>query len=279
MSGDQKTKYSLPSTDMGPEFESKLSSVIHEVTKSVWGGNFVSPIEQDLTNKKNFKVLDVGCGRTYVWLLELSKKYPSAKFIGLDLFSLSPPKDFSQDNLQFVQGDIIKGLPFEDGSIDFVHMRCVLASFTERQWEEIVIKELVRICKPGGWIELSEIDADGKSLGPTSKRLLTACITKLESNGINGLITEDIPEFFESTNQVEVYAEEKYSPIGSWGDDSGRLALEFFLTIYNGSGDLMDYIGVNKEEYENMINQFIEEVDRYRSYFIPLKFFCQKFTS
>ncbi|RIA82117.1 S-adenosyl-L-methionine-dependent methyltransferase [Glomus cerebriforme] len=155
------------------EVEYKRNKIIHELMKGIWGGNFTSPIKQELTNRKDFKVLDVGCGNSCPWVLELSKDYPLAKFIGFDILPLYP-KGISQNNFQFIQGDILKGLPFENDSIDFVHMRCLLPAFTERQWEEIVIKELVRVCKPGGWVELIEIDVDGKSLGPTSKRLITA---------------------------------------------------------------------------------------------------------
>ncbi|PKK75894.1 S-adenosyl-L-methionine-dependent methyltransferase [Rhizophagus irregularis] len=286
MSRDQKiTKYPLyplypfPKNDLELEQDAKCSKLLHELMKKVWGGNFVSPIEQELKNKKDFKVLDVGCGTTCSWILELSKTYPVAKFIGLDLLTPLLPKDFSQNNLQFVQSDILKGLPFEDGSIDFVHMRCLTAAFTERQWEEVVIKELVRVCKPGGWIELLEIDVDGKSLGPTSKRIISACMAKFENRGVNGLISEEIPEFFESTNQVEIYAEEKYSPIGNWGDELGKLALDFFVSIFSSSDELIEWIKVSKEEYEHMIAQYIKEVEIYRSYFINIKFYCQKITS
>jgi ubiquinone/menaquinone biosynthesis C-methylase UbiE len=56
----------------------------------------------------------------------------------------------------------LKGLPFEDNTFDFVHLRRLLVEFTPEQWNEIVVKELIRVCKP-----------DGKSMGPTYKRLVS----------------------------------------------------------------------------------------------------------
>jgi len=150
----------------------RQSVMLHELMKQSCGVNFSSPIEQELVEREGFKVLDVGCGSAGTWLLQLSKDYPSAKFVGLDRLSTFP-KDYSQDNLQFIQGDILNGLPFEDDSFDFVHMRFVLPSFTEEQCEEDVIKELVRVCKPGGWIELLEIE-EVKYMGPAFKRLMSA---------------------------------------------------------------------------------------------------------
>ena len=155
------------------EIEFKRSKIQHKVMKGVWGINFASPIEQELINGKDFKVLDVGCG-SGTWTSQLSKEYPLAKFIGLDM-SPTFPKEFSQNNLQFIQGNILKGLLFENDTFDFVHMRLLVVAFTQNQWEETVVKELVRVCKPGGWVELVEVDIEGKSMGPTSERLLTFC--------------------------------------------------------------------------------------------------------
>ena len=73
------------------------SMILHELIRGTWG-DFVSPIEQGLTKTKDFKVLDVGCGRSGTWLLQLSKDYPLAKFVGLDKISIFP-KDYSKDNL------------------------------------------------------------------------------------------------------------------------------------------------------------------------------------
>jgi ubiquinone/menaquinone biosynthesis C-methylase UbiE len=41
------------------------------------------------------------------------------------------PKDYSQDNLQFVQGDILNG--FEDDSFDLVHVGFLFMDFTGQQ--------------------------------------------------------------------------------------------------------------------------------------------------
>src|SRR5215469_6711035 len=108
----------LPSDDH-IEAECEYSKLMHELMKKSWGIHFTSLIEKELTRKKDFKVLDVGCGGAATWLLQLSKDYPLAKFVGLDILPTFP-KDYIQDNLQFIQGDILKSLPFEDNYFDFV---------------------------------------------------------------------------------------------------------------------------------------------------------------
>jgi len=57
-------------------------------------------------------------------------------------------------NVSFSQVDVVKGLPFDDNTFDFIHLRFLVQYLTEKQWCENVIKELLRVTKVGGWIEI-----------------------------------------------------------------------------------------------------------------------------
>ncbi|CAB4409929.1 unnamed protein product [Rhizophagus irregularis] len=252
------------------------SGLLHEMMKQCWGANFISPIEQEL-KRGDFKVLDVGCGSSSMWLLQLSEDYPSAKFVGLDKISKFP-KDFSQNNLQFTQGDILEGLPFEDDSFDFVHMRFVLMEFTEEQWEEKVIKELVRVCKPNGWIELLEIE-ETKLVSPSSKRLLALFGEYLECKGISSsenIMTEGIFDFLDATNLIgRIYSDERLVPIGNWGGDFGKLALKWSIMMFCSLKKVFVPSRMSEGEYERLLNQHAMEND-YHSYLIFRRIYCQK---
>src|SRR5437763_13247784 len=112
MSQDQEANADSQFTDSGnnlkvfdtPEVHIKN----HQLMKGIWKDDFISPIKQELTKRKGFKVLDVGCG-SGIWILQLSEDYPLANFIGLDRAPIYP-KEFSQNNLQFIQGNILKRL-------------------------------------------------------------------------------------------------------------------------------------------------------------------------
>ncbi|GBC07928.1 hypothetical protein RclHR1_00780008 [Rhizophagus clarus] len=258
------------------EKELNESELLHEIMKRCWGVNFSSPIEQELTIKKDFKVLDVGCGSSGTWLLQLSEDYPLAKFVGVDKTSKFP-KDFSQNNLQFIKGDILKGLPFEDDSFDFVHMRFVIMEFTDEQWEDIIIKELVRVCKPGGWIEFLELE-ESKYLSPSSKRLLALVAEYLEFKGISSdnIMAEGIFDFLDATDQIDtIYTDERLVPIGNWGGDIGKLTLEWNVKMFHTFKNLFVPLRISKDEYEKLLNQYVMEVD-YRSYLIFLRICCRK---
>ena len=73
-------------------------------------------------------------------------------------------------NLDFFGVNVIDvGLPFPDDSFDFVMQRLVTASFTTSDWKRVV-QELVRVTKPGGYIQLLEIDYNTFNLGPQGRQ-------------------------------------------------------------------------------------------------------------
>lgn len=46
-----------------------------------------------------------------------------------------------------------EGLPFADNSFDFVVQHDMAIRYTRKQWDD-ALKELVRVTKPGGYLEL-----------------------------------------------------------------------------------------------------------------------------
>jgi ubiquinone/menaquinone biosynthesis C-methylase UbiE len=59
--------------------------------------------------------------------------------------------------------DVTDGLPFEDDTFDFVHLRLFVLAFNEMQWDKS-LKEIYRVIKPGGYIQLMEVNLVVSSL-------------------------------------------------------------------------------------------------------------------
>ncbi|RHZ69739.1 hypothetical protein Glove_279g19 [Diversispora epigaea] len=247
----------------------------HELMRNVWKGDFISPIEEDLI-VGGLHILDIGCGNG-TWLLQLAQDYPLNNYTGIDMSPIFPKNIPPQSKINFIQTNILQGLPFESNEFDFVHMRFLNTSFTEKQWGEIVIPDLTRVTKPRRWLELCEIDMDGQSIGPTSRRMITTLTSYLESKGINGLIGEEIPDFLESTNKFSaIYSEEKFSKIGKWAGNLGEIAVKSFTSEFRSMKDLPKWMGIGEEEFNEMVDKCVLEFDDYRSYFISYRFYCQK---
>ena len=87
---------------------------------------------------------------------ELAKEFPNSTFTGTDItnvFMASEPR--APSNCTFLEADTLKGLPFDDNTFDFVFQRLNVTCFKQTEWP-VVLREMVRVAKPGGYIESSE---------------------------------------------------------------------------------------------------------------------------
>ncbi|RUS19988.1 S-adenosyl-L-methionine-dependent methyltransferase [Endogone sp. FLAS-F59071] len=192
--------------------------------------NYFAPVHNELVS--GIKVLDACCA-TGIWAFkpdtpfhyyliamtllsprkEMAKAYPNSEFIGTDIV-----EDFKQaaliapSNCRFEFGDIIKGLPYEDNSFDFVFQRFMTGCFTDEEWL-VAIKELIRVTKPGGWVELSKLKREVKNVrGEVIYKIFFKMIHRLYG------FTPPHP-----TNKVDNQG---------WAVNAGPRTQEFFQTIY-----------------------------------------------
>ena len=62
-------------------------------------------------------------------------------------------------NVEFVEYNVLDGLPFNNNSFDYVFARVLVSVYSRTQWTELAIPEYTRVTKPGGWVELMEFDS------------------------------------------------------------------------------------------------------------------------
>lgn len=66
------------------------------------------------------EILDLGAG-SGAWCVEVAKEFPTAQVSGLDLSAIH--RHNIPENCQFIVSNFLKGLKFDDNSIDLVHSR------------------------------------------------------------------------------------------------------------------------------------------------------------
>ncbi|CAG8499761.1 5919_t:CDS:2, partial [Gigaspora rosea] len=125
----------------------------HFLIRYIWQNNFSAPVEHILS-KPGAKVLDIG--------------YPLAKVIGLDI-SPHQPTQIIPKNFEFIKANTQERLPFDDNTFDFVFQRLLIIGYTKETWPN-VINELVRVLKPGGYLELCEVSMSLEG-GPATRYL------------------------------------------------------------------------------------------------------------
>jgi hypothetical protein len=143
-------KYFLPNDDI----EMDRLKTHHYLLNNVFQNNFSSPVNEIL-KIGGTEVLDLGCGPG-AWLLDMAETFPKSNFTGVDLTNTLIGNDDMSKNIKFVKGNVLDGLPFKNSTFDYVFLRNLSYGFSEQDWK-VVINEIIRITKPGGWIEVKKV--------------------------------------------------------------------------------------------------------------------------
>ncbi|CEP09874.1 hypothetical protein [Parasitella parasitica] len=222
--------------------------------KALFGGNYIDQVGNHIDfNCKDTKVLDVGCGAGG-WIMDMATEYPAPHFTGLDKVSLFP-ETIRPANVSFKQHDVKLGLPYEDNTFDFVHMRLFLIAFNKYEWVEF-IKEAYRVTKPNGIIQLLEVEMldDGDEMIQTFGSLIDNIMS---ANDQDALIARKLPAILSDGGFKPIQHVRKSLPL-----DNHPLASEF-LYIFDISFDTVKNIVYamydlsTEEKYQEIKRQWL----------------------
>lgn len=193
-------------------------------------GNFVAPVRQPLA------ILDVGTGSGR-WAMELASQFPAAQVIGTDVVPpavddakvLGNGLDQRPPNYTFVPGNVLEGLPFADSSFDFVHQRLLITAIPKDRWPH-VIRELVRVTRPGGWVELAECGVP-EAGGPGYTGLWGTWIEFLRGRGVDFALGHTLGQMLSDAGLAGVNQRGLYFPMGDWGGRVGRASATDCLAV------------------------------------------------
>ncbi|KAI1737630.1 S-adenosyl-L-methionine-dependent methyltransferase [Xylaria scruposa] len=141
-----------PDLDMYPRIEEipeRLDEQHFFTTKTL--GFLIHP---NIPTSSAVKIADIGTG-TGVWLFDVAKSLPpTCQLTGFDITSSAfPPPHKWPSNVSFKIQDML--LPFPDseiGTYDIVAVRFISSATTRAEWAH-AIENLVKLLKPGGWLQ------------------------------------------------------------------------------------------------------------------------------
>lgn len=223
----------------------------HYVLRQAFKGNFVAPIQNP------HAILDVGAG-TGRWAREVATVFPTANVVGLDI---NPPKvdehaeaggeELRPPNYAFVSGNVLEGLPFADGSFDFVHMRLLVLALPHDRWP-FVISELIRVTRPGGWIESVEVIEDQQG-GPAVDQIMTWVSAMLQRRGIDIADGSRVGTLLQAQGLGNVSSRRVEVPIGVHGGRVGKLMAADILNGMQAVRGPMEALGLTTAaEFDRM---------------------------
>ncbi|CAG8798714.1 11467_t:CDS:2, partial [Racocetra persica] len=238
----ENSKYFLPNDDD----ECDRLHVMHFTYRFIWRSNFSAPVE-DLLKQEGSRVLDVG-------------------FTGVDISPIQPGY-IKPKNAEFIEANILERLPFDNDTFDFVFQRLLFAGIPENEWHS-VINELVRVLKPGGYIELFELDFQYSIMGPATTKIINGIINLFHERGLDTHICYKLQRYLEQQKQLHnVHFEIKKRYDGEDAEKLCRLAAGNYATFLETmKPKLMSIIDVPSDEYDDLVKNMKNEIIELKSF-------------
>ena len=229
----------------------------HFLLRVVLGGNYLAPLQQPET------ILDVGSGSGR-WALEMARDFPQAHVTACDLLKQESQGSSAPLNVHFVQGDLLKGLPFPDQSFDFVHQRLLCLAIPRLSWPGVV-RELVRVTKPGGWIELVETQLLMANMGPVLTQLLKWTDQVGKKRGVEAWRVPDLAAEMRLAELSHISTRRFDLPAGNWGGRIGSMMRTDGLAIAEAVKPLViSQLGIDPATYDRMRALLPDDYERAR---------------
>ncbi|KAJ3931453.1 MAG: hypothetical protein NXY57DRAFT_961731 [Lentinula lateritia] len=210
------TQYLLPADDV----ETRRLNAQHNIITNAFGGKLsVAPINLATGDR----VLESAAG-SGIWALEFFETN-RADGITLDIECI----DISSEQFPTTHPPEIKfsvnsvvNLPNHEWTerFSFAHQRLLVSAMNDSLWH-LAVAELFRVVKPGAWVELVEIEAQGFgswSVGPHSTKLAFLINTMYDKRGVIGDLSVYLPLILKEAGFVDIKCEARHAPIGGEAD-------------------------------------------------------------
>ncbi|HEY0755319.1 MAG TPA: class I SAM-dependent methyltransferase [Ktedonobacteraceae bacterium] len=229
----------------------------HYALRATLKANYLAPLGQPRT------ILDVGCG-TGQWSYEMAGTFPSAQVTGFDLEAGKVP---GVDNYHFVAGNVLDGLPFLAEQFDYVHQRLLVTALPLTAWPG-EIKELVRVTRPGGWVELLEGGDEITPIGPATRQMFGLMSQLAASRGLdtNGVVSRSLGDYLHQAGLQEVKTGVIDIPLGQWGGRTGGLMSTNFRTTFASVREVFQArFHMSREDIGRLLEAMPQEWEQYHT--------------
>ncbi|EFH80508.1 class I SAM-dependent methyltransferase [Ktedonobacter racemifer] len=224
--------------------------------------NYAAPLEYPK------RILDVGSG-TGIWGREMAQTFPGAQVVGFDIEAQTPLSHVLEipSNCLFIQGDVLKGLPFSDNDFDFTHQRLMVAALPARIWP-FVVSELTRVTHPGGYVELIDAADTFENMGPATKKYMEWWHKAERRTGFDASLMTKLPELLGQAGLQDIKDYTIKVPLGAWAGRGGELLAKDLHAIFaNLKSFYCSTLKLSEQEFETMLKALPREWENHHTYF------------
>jgi cyclopropane fatty-acyl-phospholipid synthase-like methyltransferase len=131
-------------------------------------------------------ILDIACGPG-AWALDMAQAFPQKRVTGIDIsrlmveYAQAQAREKDLHNATFQVMDALNPLEFADNSFDLVNARFITGFMSKAAWP-LLVRECMRILRPGGIIRLTEFEAT-ISNSPSAEKLFALSTRAMQTTG------------------------------------------------------------------------------------------------
>ncbi|KAJ3122001.1 hypothetical protein HK098_003186 [Nowakowskiella sp. JEL0407] len=274
---DQKRRYHAVENSVYPlpadiEEQDRLE-LQHILYRYGFNAQFHMPIHVQMM-RQGLHLLDVGCGPGS-WTRDVAFCYPEAQVWGVDMAQSLFAGVEVLPNMKFFTGNVLESLPFEDNTFDGIYQRLMILAIPNDKWDQ-VIKELLRILKPGGYLELCEPDLECINMGPNFEKLMTGMNNAMSLRKVDYRIAQTLAGRMMKQGMKLISDHACSFPCG-WDGKHGDLQL---INVRQGFIGMKPYLtkafSMSSEEFDEILELAIAECPEYKTCFNAYAFVGQK---
>jgi SAM-dependent methyltransferase len=172
--------------------------------------------------------------------------------------------------------NILQGLPFPDGQFDYVHQRLLVAGIPTVQWPE-VIRELIRVTRPGGWVELLEVGITIKNAGPATTRLLTWMAEQSRERGVDPSMVSRLGDLLVQAGLHAVETHHIPAPLGAWAGHVGLMLKTDVLRAFDAvKGIYCAQTRMHPEQFDSWVQEATQEWEQRQASYLFHAFYGKR---
>jgi ubiquinone/menaquinone biosynthesis C-methylase UbiE len=210
------------------------------------------------------RILDVGCG-TGQWARQVCSVFRDADVVGVDIEHTAKPDPPA--NYHFVKTNVLAGLPFVDGAFDFVHQRFLVAAIPIERWRNEVA-DVVRVTRPGGWVELKETVPHLVNVGEATRRLADVFRLPGRQAGLDtlGFVPSALHIYLAEAGIDHIQTRTLWVPVGEHGGEIGTWMKDMYRSLLTRMAPLFERDhGLPLEECGELITQMGREIEEHQT--------------
>ncbi|RUO96480.1 hypothetical protein BC936DRAFT_141975, partial [Jimgerdemannia flammicorona] len=201
------------------------------------------------------------------WVMDMGKSYRNSEFHGIDVVPVFPA-DPKLPNVIFQQGNIIDGIPYRDGTFDYVILRRLCLSLKAERWPAL-LDEMFRVAGKGGYVELVEINPFYCPILSDLSTFLIATVNEIcASRGTDPNISTNLKVFLREAGFVNIQHGFVSIPVGNWGDNKigGMMGRNYREALAAVSPFMAPQLGKTPKQYDEYLDTCLAECNEFQAY-------------